>query len=184
MKTLAMLAISLGVSACASASTGFGETIHSTDIYLKYSFQDASVYAAAGGQIEVFGAPQDGASPEAVAASIRLPAYLSPNQTKAVDPGQGGYRVALVFAPQAGLSGESVCKGKAKGGQAGSTTKVLGVFCRSETAILSEARLETSSAFVPGQTGFQTGMSRLMRELMPLRSPFDQGEQSCRRGGC
>lgn len=184
MKTLAMFAITLGVSACASASTGFGETIHSTDIYLKYSFQDASIYAAAGGPIEVYGAPQNGATPDAVAASIRLPAYLAPYQTTAIEPGQGGYRVALVFAPQAGLSGESVCKGKAKGGQAGPNTKILAVFCRSETATLSEARLETSNVFVPGGSGFQTGMSRLMRELMPLRSPFDQGEQSCRGGGC
>lgn len=184
MKTLAMLAVTLGVSACASASTGFGEVIHSTDIYLKYSFQDASAYAAAGGPIEVYGAPQDGASPEAVAASIRLPAYLTPNDAKAVEPGLGGYRVALVFAPQADLSGESVCKGRAKGGQAGQSTKILAVFCRSETATLSEARLETSLAFAPGEPGFQTGMSRLFRELMPLRSPFDQGKQSCRRGGC
>ncbi len=184
MKTLAMLAITLGVGACASASTGFGERIHSTEIYLKYSFQDASSYAAAGGPIEVYGAPQNGATADEVAASIRLPAYLSPNQTKSVEPGLGGYRIALVFAPKAGLSGESVCKGKAKGGQAGSNTKVLAVFCRSETATLSEARLETSNAFVPGGTGFRSGMNRLMRELMPLRSPFDQGEQSCRRGGC
>lgn len=184
MKTLAIFAITLGVSACASASTGLGETIHSSDIYLKYSFQDASIFAAAGGPIEVYGAPQDGASPETVAASIRLPAYLAPNQAKAAQPGQGGYRVALVFAPQAGLSGESVCKGKAKGGQAGPNTKVLAVFCRSETATLSEARLETSNTFVPGESGFRTGMTRLLREILPLRSPFDQGEQSCRRGGC
>jgi len=184
MKSLTMLAVTLGVSACASASTGFGETIHSTDIYLKYSFQDASLYAASGGPIEVYGAPQNGATPEEVAASISLPAYLSPNQVKAVEPGQGGYRIALVFAPQAGLSGESVCKGRAKGGQAGSETKVLAVFCRSETATLSETRLETSNAFTPGDPGFKIGMRRLFRELMPLRSPFDQGEQSCRRGGC
>lgn len=183
MKTLAILATALGVSACASASTGFGETIHSKDIYLKYSFQDASIFAAAGGPIEVYGAPQDGASPETVAASIRLPSYLAPNDAKAVEPGQGGYRVALVFAPQAGLSGESVCKGRAKGGQAGPNTKILAVFCRSETATLSEARLETSNAFVPGKPGFQTGMSRLLRELMPFRSPFDQGERGC-RGRC
>lgn len=183
MKTLATLATALGVSACTFASTGFGETVHSTDIYLKYSFQDASIFAAAGGPIEVYGAPQNGASPEAVAASIRLPSYLAPNDAKAVEPGQGGYRVALVFAPQAGLSGESVCKGRAKGGQAGPNTKVLAVFCRSETATLSEARLETSNAFIPGEPGFQAGMSRLLRELMPFRSPFDQGERGC-RGRC
>ena len=183
MKTPTLIAAALCLSACA-ASTSFGETIHSTDIYLKYSFQDTSIFAAAGGPIEVYGAPQDGATPEAIAAAIRLPAYLTPNDAKAVEPGNGGYRVALVFAPQAGISGESVCKGKAKGGQAGVTTKVLAVFCRSETATLSEARLETAGAFTPGSQAFQIGMSRLLRELMPLRSPFDQGEQSCRRGGC
>lgn len=183
MKTPALVATALSLTACA-ATTSFGETIHSTDIYLKYSFQDASIFAAAGGPIEVYGAPQDGASAEEVAAAIRLPAYLTPNSAKAVTPGEGGYRVALVFAPQAGLSGESVCKGKAKGGQAGEATKVLAVFCRSETATLSEARLETAGAFTPDSATFRTGMTRLLREILPLRSPFDQGEQSCRRGGC
>ena len=184
MKAYALLSAVFGLTACATAATGFGETIHSPDVYVKYSFQDASIYAAAGGPIEVYGAPQDGASPEAVAAAIRLPAYLSPNTARAVEPGQGGYRVALVFAPQAGQGGEAVCRGEAKGGQAGATTKVLAVFCRSETATLGEARLETSNAFAPGDPAFQAGMKRLLREIMPLRSPFDQGERGCRRGSC
>lgn len=183
MKPVIFATAALGLGACA-ASTSFGETIHSTDVYLKYSLQDASIFASAGGPIEVYGAPQDGATAEAVAAAIRLPAYLTPNTATAVAPGQGGYRVALVFAPKPGLGGESVCKGNATGGQAGAETKVLAVFCRSETATLSEARLETAVVFTPGTTAFRNGMRRLFRELMPLRSPFDQGERSCRRGGC
>jgi len=183
MKAPVVIAAVLGLGACVAANS-LGETIHSTDIYLKYTFQDASAFAAAGGPVEVYGAPQDGASPEAVAAAIRLPAYLTPNQAKAVEPGQGGYRVALVFAPRAGLSGEKVCKGDAKGGRAGANTRILAVFCRSETAILSEARLETSAAFTPGMPAFQTGVKRLLREIMPLSSPFFQGKRSCRRGGC
>ena len=181
MKAIPVLAAIAGLSACATVSTGFAETIHSRDIYLKYSFQDASIFAAAGGPMEIYGAPSNGASPQDVADAIRLPAYLSPNRAKAVEPGQGGYRVAIVFAPKAGLSGESVCKGNAKGGQAGPDTRILAVFCRSETATLSEARLEISASFIPGEPGFQIGMSRLLREMMPLRSPFDQGDRSCRR---
>ena len=183
MKATVFTAAVLGLSACV-ASNSFGETIHSTDIYLKYAFQDASIFAAAGGPVEVYGAPQDGASAAEVAAAIRLPAYLAPNKATAVEPGQGGHRVALVFAPKAGLSGESVCKGQAKGGQAGSSTRILAVFCRSETAILSEARLETAAAFIPGTPAFQTGVGRLLREMMPLGSPFHQGKRSCRRAGC
>ncbi len=181
MKAFTILATAAGLSACATVSTGFAETIHSTDVYLKYSFQDASIFATNGGPIEVYGAPQNGASAEEVAAAIRLPAYLNPNLAKAVEPGQGDYRVAVVFAPRAGLSGESVCKGKARGGQAGPDTKIFAVFCRSETSVLGEARLEASSSFTPGEPGFQIGMRRLLREIMPLRSPFDQGDRGCRR---
>lgn len=184
MKPIAILAAALAMGACANSTASFGETIHSTDIYLKYSFQDASIFAGAGGAIEVYGAPQDGASAEAVADAIRLPTYLSPSFAKAVEPGLDGHRIAIVFAPKSDLSGESVCKGKAKGNQARSHTKVLAVFCRGETATLSESRLETSNAFVPGQQGFRIGMNRLLREILPLRSPFFQGGRGCRRGGC
>ena len=130
-------------------------------------------------------APQPMASspdPE-VAAAIRLPAYLAQRDVTAVAPGQGGYRVALVFAPQAGLSGESVCKGKAKGGQAGAATKVLIAFCRSEATILSETRLEATGGFAPATKDFQAGMSRAMKEILPRRSPFDEGDRFRRRGG-
>jgi len=57
MKPIAILAAALAMGACANSTSSFGETIHSTDIYLKYSFQDASIFAGAGGAIEVYGAP-------------------------------------------------------------------------------------------------------------------------------
>ena len=178
----ALFAAALGVTA-AFAPPGSAETIHSTDVYLKYNILDASQFAAAGGRIEVYGAPQNGATPEEVAAAIRLPAYLAQRDVTAVAPGQGGYRVALVFAPKAGLSGESACEGKAKGGQAGSATKVLVAFCRSESTVLSETRLEASGAFVPTARDFQVGMSRAMKEVLPRRSPFDEGDRFRLRGG-
>lgn len=181
MKTPLFLA-ALGISA-GFATASQAETIHSTDVYLKYNILDASQFAAAGGRLEVYGAPQNGATPEEVAAAIRLPAYLAQRDVTAVEPGQGGYRVALVFAPKAGLSGESVCRGEAKGGQAGSATKVLVAFCRSETTILSETRLEASGGFVPTSGGFQAGMNRAMKEILPRRSPFDEGDRVRRRGG-
>ena len=177
-----LFAAALGL--CAGfAPVSQAETIHSTDVYLKYNILDASQFAAAGGRLEVYGAPQDGATPEEVAAAIRLPAYLAQRDVTAVAPGQGGYRVALVFAPQAGLSGESVCKGKAKGGQAGAATKVLIAFCRSEATILSETRLEATGGFAPATKDFQAGMSRAMKEILPRRSPFDEGDRFRRRGG-
>lgn len=60
MKPIAILAAALAMGACANSTASFGETIHSTDIYLKYSFQDASIFAGAGGAIEVYGAPRTG----------------------------------------------------------------------------------------------------------------------------
>lgn len=172
MKAILFAAV-LGFSA-GIASLSQAETIHSTDVYLKYTLLDASQFAAAGGRLEVYGAPQDGATPEEVAAAIRLPAYLAQRDVTAVEPGDGGYRVALVFAPNAGLSGERVCKGKAKGGQAGSTTKLLIAFCRGEATILSETRLDASGGFVPASREFQAGMRRAMKEVLPRRSPFDE----------
>lgn len=181
MKTI-LVAAALGMIA-GFATPSQAETIHSTDVYLKYNILDASQFAAAGGRLEVYGTPQDGARPEEVAAAIRLPAYLAQRDVTAVEPGKGGYRVALVFAPKAGLSGESVCKGEAKGGQAGPATKVLVAFCRSETTILSETRLEASGGFVPNTRDFQAGMSRALKEILPRRSPFDEGDRFRRRGG-
>ena len=182
MRPLKLSAAAFALSACVATATS-GETIHSEDIYLRYNLLDASQFAAAGGRIEVYGAPQNGASAEEVAAALRLPAYLTPRDATAVAQGAEGYRVALVFAPQAGISGASVCKGKAKGGQAGSTTKVLAAFCRGEKTILSEARLEASGAFVPGAPAFQKGMSRLLKKVLPRKSPFDEGEGRRRIGG-
>ena len=57
MKPIAILAAALAMGACANSTASFGETIHSTDIYPKYSFQYASIVAGAGGAIEVYGLP-------------------------------------------------------------------------------------------------------------------------------
>ena len=66
-KLAAALALTFG------AGSAMAETIHSPDIYLRYSPIDASTYAAAGGALEVYGAPNDGATAEEIAAAMRLP---------------------------------------------------------------------------------------------------------------
>ena len=180
---MALVAIS-AVAACTGVSVGSGENIHSPDIALRYTLSDANIFAAAGAPTVIHGAPVGGASAAEVAADLRLPAYLTPQTVSSVPSGTAGHRLELVFQPPSGTSGRSVCSGDVTGGVAGATTQVLAVFCRSENTVLGEAVLESAGDFSPGQPAFRTAMTRLIRTIMPLRSPFDQGERGCRRTGC
>ena len=171
-----------GMIAC-GAFAAKAEVIYSPFVNSHYHINFASVFAGAGGPTEIYGAPQGAESAGDVAAAVRLPSYLSSNRIRLAEPGEDGYRLVLVFSPQNGISGERACRGELRGGESGGATKVYGAFCSGDRMV-SEATMETAANLASDRDGFRTAMRRMMRVMLPLRSPTDEGAGGCRTPGC
>ena len=179
MKALAFPLL-LALGGCASMG---GALIYKKNVDDYYSIGEASVFAAAGGPTIVYGAPANGARPSAVAESMRLPRYLSPQSLTAVEDAGDGLRLVLVFAPAIAATSEQVCAGEAKGGVSGPRTKIFAVYCTGRARPITEAIIEFEGAPLPGDPRFDSGMEGLLQVLFPPYSPRDR-ERDCILPGC
>lgn len=164
----------LSLAAC--ASIGAYPYTYYPDVTSAYTVQEAHVFAASGGPVEVLGAPADGASPEAVAAAMRLPAFLRSRSLTARPPTEARYkglRLVLVFAPSSNFTGDAACAGGASGGvAAGAETRVKGVFCRNDRA-LSESTVVAEGAPGVGDPALSRALGLLVNSVMPSTAPED-----------
>lgn len=159
MRSLGIMAAAAFAAGCA----GFGGDVI-TQIERSSAYSNERARAATGGvqPVEVVGAPPDGAGPEAVAAALRAPGIYPATTYRAVPPGGGGLRTALVFG--ATLSPQAVCAAPQPGGAP--ALVVSAALCQGETP-LSGARMRANDLTGPSDPGFDDAMARLMIAILP-----------------
>ena len=183
MKRFAALIAPVLAFAPLSAGAFWGDRVISKYIDTAYEPVSVSSFAGSGGVTSIYGTTRDGASPEAIAADVRLPAHFSPRSITAGPQGErSGPHLVLVIAPQ-GATPKKACKGEAKGGTAGDELRVLGVFCSSFGRPVSEAMLVADGSYVPGDGDFSDAMRQLLREIVPVANPDRDGPNIIRPGG-
>ncbi|MEM7544578.1 MAG: hypothetical protein AAF367_03500 [Pseudomonadota bacterium] len=176
MKRFTAIATAIALSASAASAFSFIDNVTRDYVDPNYYPIDASVFAGGGGRTTIVGTTRDGASAEEIAANIRLPSFLSQRTVRAATEPQKGLHMVLVFAPQSGTTPRKACSGQAKGGQAGDTLKVMGVFCSGSGKPLSEALYTANGSPVPSDPDFQRRMSILIKTILPVRNPETQGD--------
>lgn len=150
------------------------------DMSPNYAPNWVSVFAGSGAHATILGATRDNATPEDLAAAMRLPAHVHPRTIRAAPAGeaQGGAHLVLVFAPQGSVTSRKACRGEASGGVAGPEgLKVFGAFCTSYGRPVSEGMITFSGSPVPSDPDFGRQMSYLLNAIMPLTNP--QAERGC-----
>lgn len=177
-RTLPILLAALVAAACTPGPViGVYPQVVKKEVRTNYYPQAVALFASAGGPTEVYSSPADGASPEAVVAGLDVPQFVVSNGLTAVEPGGGGLRLILVFAPQTTALPDRICAGDAKGGTASAPTKVLAVFCRGGRA-MSQATLFAEGAPGAGDPGLSKALNLLIASAMPARDPNkDSGER-------
>lgn len=162
------------------ANAFWGDRVYSIDIDEAYEPIYVSSFAATGAPTAIYGTTSDGASAEAMAAAMRLPAFFSPRQISAGPTGErSGPHLVLVFNPS-GATDKKACRGEVRGGAPGPDMKVLGVFCSSFNRPVSSAILETDGAPAANNPAFAKAMSQLLRRIVPPSNPV-QGAGLFRR---
>lgn len=178
----ALIAVNI-LAGCAGGASPLDTTVTRSDVMPNYEPISVSVFAGSGGHAVIEGATRDGASAEAIAASIRLPAHVAPRTIRAASKAerQSGPHLVLVFAPKSGTTSGKACRGEAEGGQAGDDVlTVFGVFCSSYGTPVSDAVLTLKGSPTPSDPNFQHRMSFLMNTVMP---PFNPDRDSRPRLG-
>lgn len=178
-KLLGSAFTALAMAGC--AQVGGGDLVYADFVSPSYQPNAASVFAARGETV-IVGSTRDNASPEEIAAALRLPARFAHRTVRAAATAQTGPHVVLVFAPSGGTTPNKACSGLATGGVAGDPLKVLGVFCSSYGSAMTEAVYSANGSPVPSDPDFSQRFSVLLNMIMPIRnSEFEPG---CRGKGC
>lgn len=181
MKRIAALIAPMIALAPLTAGAFWGDRVISEFIDTAYEPVYVSSFAASGAPTAIYGTTRDGASADAIAADIRLPAHFSPRTISAGPTGErSGPHLVLVIAPE-GATPKKACRGEAKGGQAGAELRVLGVFCSSYGRPVSEALLIADGSPVPGDGDFSDAMRQLLRVIAPPVNPDREGPGAIRR---
>ena len=162
------------------ANAFWGDRVYSVDVDEAYEPIYVSSFAATGAPTAIYGTTSDGASAEAIASAIRLPAFFSPRGISAGPTGErSGPHLVLVFNPS-GATDRKACRGDVTGGSPGADMKVLAVFCSSFNRPVSSAILETDGAPAANDPDFSKAMSQLLRKVTPPVNPT-QGQGVYRR---
>ena len=181
LKFASLLSSALLLIGCAGGPiVGIYPQVLHQDIHSLYYAQTVPVFAGAGGPTEVYGSPAGGGSASEVVAGVRLPSWVASRSLTAVEPGKGGLRLVLVFAPQTTALGSAACQGQAKGGEAGTQMKVFGVFCRGNRP-MSEAVVYAKGSPSVSDPAMAGALNRLVVSLMPaVDQRRDNGERANR----
>lgn len=186
MKPLIPLACALLTAACAADGGWNVDTVTRVNVEPAYQPNAASVFAGAGGWTTISGTTRDGASPEEIAAALRMPASVAHRTIRAapVNEAQGGPSLLLVFAPQGAVLGDKACRGDyPAGGTAGpDRLNVYGVFCSSYGTAATEAMLTTAGSPVPSDPDFTRRLGQLMNALFPINNI--ELSDNCRTRSC
>ena len=146
-----------------------------------------SAFAGSGPRVEILGAPPGGASPEEVAAVLRMPGRFRNAPFRLVEKGsaeataQGVVRLVFAFGAQGAANGRPLCAGEASGASAQGPTdglEVTAALCVGRQADAA-ARLSHRDPLAPGNPAFTATMARLIDVLAPRASEFRD-----RRGAC
>jgi hypothetical protein len=124
---------------------------------------EVNALASSGRQVEVHGAPPDGAPPEAVAALLAVPGFRNEAPFRLIPAGSAGLRVVLEFgvAPGSNLS----CT-QPRGSALGGPMTLTATLCNGPSYI-STATLRSDTLRGPSDPAFAGAMNRLMLALLP-----------------
>lgn len=154
------LRIACATAALLSACAGV-ETIRMNDVAQRPGA--SALRSATGGEqvLEVFGAPPDGAPPEAIAARLQAPGSEAATVYRAVAPGGGGLRTVFEFG--AATSGLSSCE---RPRAAQTRFLVLTATVCNGTEPLTSASISAPGVLGPSSPGYDAAVGRLMLALL------------------
>ncbi len=157
-----MRAAILLMAGLAGGCAAGGSTVHSTRNLGGVASTDFISLAAAP-VVEIRGAPPGGASPEMVAAALRLPSGFAQRPFRLAAPGESGTRLVLVFGARA-IDESAVCTPGGGGvGGAPARLEVGGALCVGERArasgvLVSNATDPSDPAYVAALQALTNGM--------------------------
>jgi hypothetical protein len=157
MARLAMLA-ALAAAGCASG----GFTVHSTHS-LEGRGSTGFLSLASAPVVDIRGTPPGGTTPEAVAASLRMPSGFPQQPFRVAGPNETGTRLVLIFGAQA-VNDATAC-GPSAGGGASATLRAAGVLCvnnrvQASGVVSSGATSAADPTFAAALQALLTGMVR------------------------
>lgn len=164
------LVLAMAVGGCASGGF-FDQRVTNQSVNVSYSPSQFSAFAAAGPLVEIRGAPPGGATPEEIAAALKLPGRWPQTPFRVVAPGEAPHsqRIVLLFGAPGGFGDVLLCRGDMQPVETSNLTAAA-AFCRGGRAA-SGAKLTDVRAIGLSDPEFATAMTRLLSEMSPSRDP-------------
>lgn len=180
MKPFALCAMAAATLVAACATSPFMSRVHSVTIFPAYTSLGFSAFAAAGPTVEFRGPLPGDATPEAIAAALRLPGFYPQTPFRAAAPSDFGQRIVLAFGA-AGGDTPALCAAPASGSgvETPGRLEVAAAFCNGASP-LSVARLSDARPLAPDDPAFTAALRSLFAEMAPTRDPSDNN----RRDAC
>lgn len=163
--------VAAALAASLLAGCAGGARVHSVTLFSPYTPLGAASFAASGPLVEVRGAPPGGASPEAVAAALRMPGNFAQTGFRVAPVGGTGQRIVLAFGARSVDPGR-ICAPGASGGasQSGGGLELGAAYCVGATAA-SVGVLSAPDVGGPEDPAFAASVRGLLTEMMPTSSP-------------
>lgn len=166
----ALRAVAAAALAAGCAASPFQSSVHSVSTFPNYVPLGFSAFASAGPAVELRGPLPGGASPEAVAAALRLPAFYAQAPFRPVPAGSPGQRIVLAFGATGGDT-TALCEGPgAAGAETPGRLEVAAAYCVGSRAA-SVGRLSDARPLTPGDPAFTAALRTLFTEMAPTRDP-------------
>lgn len=146
----------LAVAALALLSACGGEQI--VTVGRTVASQDVSALASGARVAEVHGQPPDGASADAVAATLRVPGFRNDKPFTAIPAASPGLRMVLEFGVSPGTNAS--CQ-QPRGAALSGPVTMAATLCR-DRYLVSSATLRSDSLRGPSDPKWQAAMDRLM----------------------
>jgi hypothetical protein len=161
--------------ASAGCAAVLQQSVHSVEIMPNYQPSGFSAFAASGPAVEFVGPLPGGATPEAVAATLRLPGWWPQTPFRPLAPGEGGQRIVIAF----GAAGDpaALCENPSTPAATPGRLEASAAYCRGRSAA-SFGRLSDQRDLVPGDPAFAASMGALLSEITPSREPFESRREN------
>ncbi len=171
------------LAGCAATDI-FDERITQVDVLSAYAPNTFGAFAASGPLVELQGPIPGGASPQEVAAALRMPGFWPNAPFSAVAEGEAPemQRIVIGFGAATAANATLVCEGRPAGGGVADSLQAFVAYCMGRRAA-SSAHLSRSALVTPADPAFGDAFARVFIQIAPRSDPDRDGDD-CRIRPC
>ncbi|SEA73255.1 hypothetical protein SAMN05444370_11096 [Rubrimonas cliftonensis] len=179
LQALSAAALCVACLAGCAATDVLGERITQVDVLSAYSPNTFGAFAASGPLVELQGPIPGGASPQEVAAALRMPGFWPDAPFTAVAQGEAPemQRIVIGFGAATAANAMLVCDGRPASGGVADSLQANVVYCMGRRAA-SSAHLSRSDLATPADPAFGDAFARVFLQIAPRRDP--ERDDDCR----